>query len=166
MEVRETASSATRDSGDVAGGSGDSGAATWRVEGGGGGAGGDWAAAAVPRYQPLACGAGHSAVLAADGALWTWGANQLGQCGQQRTDGDGEGSSGRKPSAVHSLAALAPGGCVQVACGAAHTLVLTKDGAVLGFGLNATGQVRVRVRVRDAKPKPKPKPEPNPYPYP
>ena len=117
MEVRETASSATRDSGDVAGGSGDSGAATWRVEGGGGGgggegggvssgggAGGDWAAAAVPRYQPLACGAGHSAVLAADGALWTWGANQLGQCGQQRTDGDGEGSSGRKPSKTLSSA--------------------------------------------------------------
>ena len=25
----------------------------------------------VPRYQPLACGAGHCAVLAADGALWT-----------------------------------------------------------------------------------------------
>ena len=95
----------------------DAGAATRRVEGGaggegGGGAGGDWAAAVVPRYQPIACGAAHSAVLAADGALWTWGANQLGQCGQQRTDG--EGSSGRKPSAVHALAALAPGGCVQV----------------------------------------------------
>ena len=110
-------SSVTRDAGDA-------GAATRRVEGGGGGegdeggeggggAGGDWAAAVEPRYQPLACGAGHSAVLAADGALWTWGANQLGQCGQQRTDG--EGSSGRKPSAVHALAALAPGGCVQVA---------------------------------------------------
>ena len=29
----------------------------------------------------------------------------------------------------------------QVACGAAHTLVLTKDGAVFAFGLNATGQL-------------------------
>ena len=42
---------------------------------------------------------------------------------------------------MHTLAGLAPEGCLQVACGAAHPLVLTRDGAVLGFGLNATGQL-------------------------
>ena len=42
---------------------------------------------------------------------------------------------------MHTLAGLAPEGCLQVACGAAHTLVLTKDGAVFAFGLNATGQL-------------------------
>ena len=62
------------------------------------------AAPIVP--QPLACGAGHCAVLAADGTLWTWGSNQHGQCGQLRTDDTA------KPSAVHALSGE---GCVQVA---------------------------------------------------
>ena len=88
------------------------------------------------RAQPVACGAGHTAVLTQEGGLWTWGSNQHGQCGQQRTGGTAT------PGVVH---ALLPAGeaqrCVQVACGAAHTLVLTAEGRVYAFGLNATGQL-------------------------
>ncbi len=87
--------------------------------------------------QPLACGAGHCAVLTAEGAVWTWGSNQHGQCGQQRTGGCATAN------AVHALSTSKG---VQLACGAAHTLVLTTQGRVYAFGLNATGQARAAAR--------------------
>ena len=42
--------------------------------------------------QPLGCGLGHTALVASDGALWTWGMNQHGQCGQLQKSEEGNGA--------------------------------------------------------------------------
>ena len=85
--------------------------------------------------QPLGCGLGHTALVSHDNVLWTWGANQYGQCGQQKV----EGESIAPPGQVFALAAQ--GGVVGVACGGCHTLAITSPGVVYSFGLNATGQL-------------------------
>eukprot|EP00965_Chrysotila_dentata_P211098 6186282-Pleurochrysis_carterae.AAC.2 len=80
----------------------------------------------------LACGAAHTALLTSSGQLITWGANQHGQCGQQRA------GSIASPNIVRFLAAES---LVAVACGGAHTMMLCEDGRVFACGLNATGQL-------------------------
>ena len=82
--------------------------------------------------QPLACGVAHSAMISAKGVLWTWGANEHGQCGQQRL---GERVP---PGPLH---ALSHESMRAVACGGAHSIALSRRGAVYAFGLNATGQL-------------------------
>ena len=85
-----------------------------------------------PEFEPLACGAAHTALVTADGALWAWGCNASGQLGHQRL------SAATAPAPV---LALQHERVAQVSCGAAHTLALTGKGKVLAFGLNATGQL-------------------------
>ena len=82
------------------------------------------------RTGPLACGASHTALLTATGALLTWGSNHYGQCGLHRI--------GRTvvPAVVHSACADR---FAMAACGAAHTLLLDEQGRVYACGLNATG---------------------------
>ena len=82
--------------------------------------------------QPLSCGLAHTAIIAKSGALWTFGLNKHGQCGQQRVGGV------VTPAMV---AGLAPKRAKAVACGASHTLVVTDQGTLYAFGLNATGQL-------------------------
>ena len=82
--------------------------------------------------QPLSCGVAHSAMIGASGSLWTWGANQHGQCAKQKL------GCGAVPDIVH---ALSQEGVQGVACGGAHTLALTRAGKVYAFGLNSTGQL-------------------------
>ncbi len=92
--------------------------------------------------QPLACGAAHSAIVSASGALLTMGSNQHGQCGRPTptTVPAGVPSGVLLPGVVHALAHEEVRG---VACGGAHTLVLTAPGGLYVFGLNATGQLGV-----------------------
>lgn len=79
----------------------------------------------------VATGNGHTAVALADGTVWSWGANSLGQLGHH------------EPGATPHQAALELGGAkvVQVVAGAEFTLALLNDGRVLGWGSNQQKQL-------------------------
>ena len=82
--------------------------------------------------QPISCGLAHSTMISKSGALYSWGCNRHGQCGQMRLSGT------IAPSPVHLLAHEA---MQEVACGAGHTLALTQKGCVYSFGMNSVGQI-------------------------
>ncbi len=116
------------------------------IQGGGGGGAIDSKGGAIS--QPLGCGACHTALVTSDGALWTWGGNQHGQCGQQRL------GVRVAPGPVHALAAQ--GTVLGVSCGGAHTLVIVSPGKVFSFGLNSTGQLGDGQSSTTASPMPQP----------
>lgn len=73
---------------------------------------------------------GHSAFVRADGVLLTVGLGTSGQLGEGVVDAE---------SGVREVGGL--GGVVGVACGSRHTLVLTEEGVVYGFGEGGMGQL-------------------------
>lgn len=86
----------------------------------------------------IACGAYHSIALTNNGDLYSWGANSYGQCGL--------GTMSNKemiPQLISSLAGVPIG---LVACGNNHTFVLSKSGAVFGWGKNSHGQLGLQDR--------------------
>lgn len=102
--------------------------------------------------RELACGTEHMAIVDEAGEIYLWGYNDQGQCGLQR----GQLRSAtrflglQKPRAPLQLPshpstpfALRP---LRVACGAAHTLVLTSDHQLFGFGCNTCGQLGLAER--------------------
>jgi len=101
--------------------------------------------------KKIACGRDHSAAVASDGKLYTWGSNDDGATGQ--------GFQGRllQPELVDQIE-----GATAVACGSRHTLVLVegpgiwpKTGLVnklLAFGWGGYGQLGNNARVSQADP--------------
>lgn len=86
------------------------------------------------RVRQIACGHAHTLVLTEAGEVLSCGSNEQGQCGQD--------ISSTRPAAIESL--CAPRVIVsQVACGHAHSLALTTDGAVYAWGNNELGQAGV-----------------------
>ena len=88
------------------------------------------------KIEKIDCGPNHSAAISICGRLFTWGWGESGRLGH----GDEE------PRASAELVkSIARQGTLisAVACGAAHTCVVTNYGSVWGFGLNAYGQVGV-----------------------
>jgi alpha-tubulin suppressor-like RCC1 family protein len=75
-------------------------------------------------------GAEHSIVLKADGTVWSFGENNLGQLG------DGTYADRDVAAAVAGLT-----GVVQVAAGGGHNLALATGGVLWGWGHNYWGQV-------------------------
>ena len=76
----------------------------------------------------LAAGTYHNAVVKADGSVWTWGDNLLGQLG------DGSLTAKSTPTALPGF-----GPAVAVSAGFAFTVALKADGSVWSWGSNDSG---------------------------
>lgn len=81
----------------------------------------------------IAAGNFHSLALMADGALWAWGGNGLGQLGIGAQFSDQPYPMRIQGFGDRSVAAIA--------CGADHTLALMTDGTLWAWGSNASGQL-------------------------
>jgi alpha-tubulin suppressor-like RCC1 family protein len=77
-------------------------------------------------------GPGHSAAIASDGNLYTWGMGRDGQLGH------GDTEPRLEPTLV---SALADKTVVAVSCGATHTAALTDEGRVYTWGGGVSGQL-------------------------
>eukprot|EP00004_Rigifila_ramosa_P024507 TRINITY_DN7127_c0_g1_i1.p1 TRINITY_DN7127_c0_g1~~TRINITY_DN7127_c0_g1_i1.p1 ORF type:complete len:938 (+),score=202.27 TRINITY_DN7127_c0_g1_i1:1762-4575(+) len=80
----------------------------------------------------VACGHWHSALLSADGKVYTWGESDSGQLGHGSTNAQ------RQPT---QLAALDADFVTQIACGEEHTLCLSRSGTVYCWGRGNWGQL-------------------------
>lgn len=69
----------------------------------------------------------------ADGQLFAWGLNSYGQLGIGSTS-----EKVMRPTEVKSLAGIP---IAFIACGANHSFVISKSGAVFGWGKNSCGQL-------------------------
>lgn len=83
----------------------------------------------------IAAGNSYSLALTATGQLYTWGNNAEGQLG------DGSTGQHSRPVAVSLPRKSTATGWAQVAVGASHTLALTTDGQLYGWGCNKAGQL-------------------------
>ena len=81
----------------------------------------------------VACGLQHTVLVTASGEVLAWGSNKYSQCGTVARE------------AVVSLPAYVSGlfghRCATVACGGAHTLVVSDMGKIFSWGQNACGQL-------------------------
>lgn len=86
----------------------------------------------------LECGAYHTAAVSSAGELWTWGRSDVNQLGlpSNKLLKDDVGLYSLKPAKVKWLSNVA-----SVACGEAHTLVLTSQGKIHAFGWDEDGQL-------------------------
>jgi alpha-tubulin suppressor-like RCC1 family protein len=81
-------------------------------------------------FSQIAAGVDHSAAIAADGTVWTWGANGYGQLG------DGTMSSQLTPVRVPGLVNI-----IKIAAGSRFTLAVRSDGTLWSWGRNDLGQL-------------------------
>jgi alpha-tubulin suppressor-like RCC1 family protein len=82
-------------------------------------------------WKQVAGGTSHTAAIKTDGTLWTWGANNTGQLGDNTT------TQRNTPVTTFS------GGTnwKQVTCGDAHTAAVKTDGTLWDWGSNGYGQL-------------------------
>ncbi|XP_053604119.1 probable E3 ubiquitin-protein ligase HERC4 isoform X3 [Plodia interpunctella] len=88
---------------------------------------------ATKHVVQIACGFYHSVALTMNGDLFSWGANSYGQCGLGTMT-----NKEMKPQQITSLFGVP---LALIACGSNHTFVLSKSGAVFGWGKNSHGQL-------------------------
>ncbi|CAE6917531.1 HERC3, partial [Symbiodinium sp. CCMP2456] len=90
----------------------------------------------------IAGGDGHTAAVTVHGKLYSWGASacgQLGHCDTEHMPKDVEGYPYQPvPLLVHSLQDVC---IVQIACGDAHTVALSREGALYSWGGGGCGQL-------------------------
>lgn len=89
----------------------------------------------------LAVGRSQVLVLKRDGSVWAWGNGTSGELG------DGEHGKRSAPTQVIGLGAGS--GVVAIAAGGSHGLALKKDGSVLSWGNNSSGQLGDGTRPAD-----------------
>lgn len=102
------------------------------------------AAVELPTFaKQVAAGANHSVVLGNNGVAYTFGANDVGQCGVPSDtligDEDNEGGPVVAPKPV--LLPNGVGKVLKVSAGYAHTVLTTESGKVFVFGQNDSGQL-------------------------
>jgi hypothetical protein len=85
----------------------------------------------APRIAAIAAGAHHVLALTEDGNVLAWGANDVGQLGNEETS-----DSERSPIFAYIYEPVA-----AISAGANHSLALTFDGDVLSWGGNEAGQL-------------------------
>ncbi|XP_027445120.1 RCC1 and BTB domain-containing protein 2 isoform X3 [Zalophus californianus] len=93
----------------------------------------------------IACGQMCSMAVVNTGEVYVWGYNGNGQLGL--------GSSGNQPTPCR-IAALQGIRVQRVACGYAHTLVLTDEGQVYAWGANSYGQLGIGNKSNQSYPAP------------
>jgi alpha-tubulin suppressor-like RCC1 family protein len=91
--------------------------------------------AANTTWVEVAAGNGHTLAITADGRLFAWGSNDFGQLG------DGSTTRSLVPVAVGMTKKLAALRWAHVSTGRFHTLAVTKDGRLYGWGSNRFGQL-------------------------
>jgi alpha-tubulin suppressor-like RCC1 family protein len=104
--------------------------------------------AAAPQPVPgladivaVAAGGQHSLALRRDGAVFAWGSNWNGQLGNGKSK-DGTHSAVPRPVAgIDGKGSLT--NVAAIAAGALHSVAVTRDGRVVAWGYNGTGQVPV-----------------------
>ncbi|XP_077172731.1 RCC1 and BTB domain-containing protein 2 [Paroedura picta] len=95
----------------------------------------------------IACGQMCSVALVENGEVYVWGYNGNGQLGL--------GNNGNQPTPCR-IAALQGIRVQKVACGFAHTLVLTDEGQLYAWGANSYGQLGTGNRSNQSFPAPVP----------
>lgn len=95
------------------------------------------------RAVQVAAGANHSVVLGSNGIAYTFGANDVGQCGvdSDRSTGEEAGSPVWTPKPV--VLPSHAGKVVHVSAGYAHTAITTQSGKHFVFGQNDNGQLGI-----------------------
>lgn len=88
------------------------------------------------RYLQVVGGMGFTVAVKADGTVWAWGSNSVGQLGR----GTSGGSSGT-PSQVLTAAATPLTGITAVSADYEHALALRSDGTVWAWGSGSSGQL-------------------------
>ena len=86
----------------------------------------------------LAAGNRHVLVLTEDGQVFAWGDNSQGQVGSGDADGDGilDQTIASTPYPIPGLAPV-----ISIAAAAFHSLALTEDDQLFGWGNNGSGQI-------------------------
>ncbi|MES2922712.1 MAG: HYR domain-containing protein [Verrucomicrobiota bacterium] len=83
----------------------------------------------------IAAGTNHSLVLSSEGRVYAWGSNSDGQLGKS------VGYNSQIPVAVDTSGVLAGKTVVAISAGVNHSLALTQDGKIIGWGNNGSGQL-------------------------
>ena len=81
----------------------------------------------------VACGLQHTALVTASGEVLAWGSNKYSQCGTVARQ--------EVVSLPTYVSGLFGHRCATVACGGAHTLVVSDMGKIFSWGQNACGQL-------------------------
>jgi len=84
----------------------------------------------------LAAGLFHSAGITSDGEIYAWGANEEGQCARKEPGAEQVVT----PTRIEVLENFKISGA---ACGATHTIAVSDDGGIFGFGAADFGQLGV-----------------------
>ena len=92
----------------------------------------------LPDYETesvkqLAAGQLHSLALLSNGEVWAWGANDCGQLGNNST----------RPSPIPVQVVGLGGEVEEIAAGSWHNLARRKDGVLLAWGYNFSGQLGI-----------------------
>jgi len=92
------------------------------------------------RAQAIACGDLHSVVVGTMGEVWTFGSNRWMQLGLPTWE---KGSSHHvEPQRVQALDKMGLKAS-SASCGADHTLIVTQDGNIVGWGRGKEGQLGI-----------------------
>ena len=95
-------------------------------------------------WGEAACGEAHSAALTSDGGVLTWGCPDDGRLGLAASPDDEPDES----TPVCTPACVAVDGFIeQVACGDHFTALLSREGALFGFGANWSAQLGLEIPI-------------------